>query len=365
MIIKAAVIRNANDLFSIDDVELEEPHGDEMLIKVDSCGFCHTDELVRTQSMNVGLPIVLGHEGCGVVEKVGDDVREFKQGDRVAISFGYCGRCVHCLAGKPTHCVLYPTINFGGVQADGTSRISQNGETIATFFGQSTFATHAIVSERSAVKVPDNIPLEITGPLGCGIQTGAGVVLNRLKPRPGSSIAVFGCGSVGISAIMAAKISGCGMIIGVDLVPSRLEMALELGATHVINSGETDAVEEIKKLTGFGADCSVDTSGNSGCTGMALRCISDGSASVVVGGGGEVTLHIERDLMAAKKTLIGLVEGDSNPKLFIPELMEHYKAGRFPFDKLITYYDFEDINTAAEDSRKGKTIKPVLRMNRE
>jgi aryl-alcohol dehydrogenase len=335
-----------------------------MLVKVAACGFCHTDELARMQALPVPLPAVLGHEGSGVVVKTGSDVREFKAGDNVAFSFGSCGTCGECLDGWPTLCESLVRINFGGVQADGTSRLSQDGKALSTMFGQSSFAEYVVVNERGAVAIPDGVPLEITGPLGCGIQTGAGAVLNRLQPRPGSKLVVFGCGSVGLSAVMAAKIAGCGMIIGVDRVPGRLEKALELGATHVINTAETpDAVAEVKKLTGLGADYSIDSTGNGICTRMALSCTKPGSSTVVIGGGGDMTLNVEVDLMSVAKSLIGVVEGDSNPKLFIPELIEHYRAGRFPFDKLITYYDFDDINTAMHDSLAGKAIKAVLKMS--
>jgi len=363
MKIKAAVTKEAKSLFAIEDIDLDEPRNDEMLVKVIASGFCHTDELARLQALPVPLPAVLGHEGCGIVRKTGAEVKDFKPGDRVAFSFGSCGKCARCLEGRPAICELFVTINFGGVQADGTSRLSQNGKTLSSFFGQSSFAEYAVVNERSAVIIPEDVPLEITGPLGCGIQTGAGAVLNRLKPRPGSAIAVFGCGSVGLSAVMAAKISNCGMIIGVDQMPSRLDMALELGATHIINTVETpDAVKAIRKLTGHGADSSIDASGNGACIRMALNSIRPGSSTVLVGGGGDMILNIEHDLMGSAKSLLGVVEGDSNPKLFIPELIEHYRAGRLPFDKLISFYDFEDINTAAQASNSGKAIKAVLRM---
>ena len=363
MLIKAAVTREQNAPFAIEDVELALPHSDEILIKVHACGICHTDELARMQALPVPLPIVLGHEGCGTVQQVGADVKDFKPGDRVAVSFGYCGTCLQCSGGQPTLCDSFVKLNFGGVMTDGLSRLSQNGAPIASFFGQSTFATHAVVSERSAVKIPDDVPLEIVGPLGCGIQTGAGAVLNRIRPRPGSALVVLGCGSVGLSAVMAAKLSGCGMIIGVDVLPSRLDMARALGATHVLNSAELpDIAEEVRKLTGAGADFSVDTTGKAVCTRMALHCVRTGGAAVIVGGGREVTIDVEIDLMGCGKSLIGVVEGDSNPKLFIPELIEHYKAGRLPFDRLIAYYDFEDINRAMEDSLGGKVIKAVLKM---
>jgi aryl-alcohol dehydrogenase len=363
MQIRAAIIKEPGGAYVIENVELDKPRGEEMLVKIIASGVCHTDELARIQALPVPLPAVLGHEGCGIVEKTGADVRDFKAGDRVAFSFATCGKCDRCLAGWPTLCDVFPAINFGGTQLDGTSRLSQGGKPLATMFGQSSFAEYAVVNERNAVKIPDDVPLEITGPLGCGIQTGAGAVMNRLRPRPGSSIAVFGCGSVGLSSIMAAKIAGCGKIIGVDKKLSRLDMAMELGATHVVDTSKTpDAVGEIRNLTGLGADCCVDATGHDLCTRMALQCTRAGSTTVVVGGGGDVTINIELDLMSVSKSLIGVVEGDSNPKLFIPELIGLYRAGRFPFDKLIKYYDFDDIEKAMADSHSGEAIKAVLRM---
>ena len=359
---RAAVLWGKDEDFEICDVELEPPHSDEILVKITACGFCHTDELVRTQAIPVSLPAVLGHEGSGIVESVGADVTEFKPGDRVAISFGSCGKCDRCLDGWPTLCNYFTEINFSGVHADGTSRLRYKDKVLSTFFAQSSFAEYAITNERNAVKIPCDVPLEITGPLGCGIQTGAGAVLNRIQPRPGSRIAVFGCGSVGLSAIMAAKIANCGMIIGIDIVPSRLEIAKELGATIVINSLEVDPVNEITRLTGIGADHSVDSTGKGICTRMALQCVKSGGQAIVIGGGGDMSLNVEMDLMSHAKSLVGVVEGDSNPKIFIPELIEHYRAGRFPFDKLISYYNFNDINTAMHDSAAGRAIKAVLTM---
>jgi len=363
MQIKAAIVSEKDGPFVIGDVELDEPRGAEMLVKIVASGFCHTDELARIQALPVPLPAVLGHEGCGIVERVADGCKEFIAGDRVAFSIATCGACEKCLDGWPTQCAMFPQLNFGGNQPDGTSRLSQNGKPLATMFGQSSFAEYAVVNERCAVKIPEDVPLEITGPLGCGIQTGAGAVLNRLKPRPGTSIAVFGCGSVGLSAIMAAKIAGCGIIIGVDRMKTRLDAAIQLGATHIIDTSVTpDAVLEIQKLTGFGAHCAVDASGNANCTRMSLQCTRAGSSTVVVGGGLDVTINIEHDLMKMSKSLIGVVEGDSNPKVFIPELIALYKAGRFPFDKIISFYDFDDFDKAIEDSHNGKAIKAVLRM---
>jgi len=359
---RAAVLWGKDKEFEICEVDLDSPRRNEMLVKITACGFCHTDELVRKQALPVPLPAVLGHEGCGVVESIGEGVTEFKPGDRVALSFGSCGKCNRCLDGRPTLCDSFVGINFNGVHADGTSRLSYGGKVLSTLFAQSSFAEYTVTNERNAVKIPGDVPLEITGPLGCGIQTGAGAVLNRIRPKPGNSIAVFGCGSVGLSAIMAAKIANCGTIIGIDVVPSRLETAKELGAAVVIDSTKVDPVDEIIRLTGIGADYCVDSTGKGICTRMALQCVKPGSQAIVIGGGGDMTLNVEMDLMGQAKSLVGVVEGDSNPKVFIPELIEHYRAGRFPFDKLISYYDFDDINTAMYDSLSGHAIKAVIIM---
>ena len=309
------------------------------------------------------MPAVLGHEGAGVVEKIGAQVSKVKPGDHVATSFISCGTCPKCKSGMPAWCSDFKRLNFGGRRADGSTNITKNGETVyGSFFGQSTFSTYSLVNERNVVKVPTDIPLEILSPLGCGIQTGAGGVINTLKAQPGSAIAIFGIGSVGLSAIMAAVVSGCTKIIGIDIVEERLKLAKEFGATDVINSGKVNAVEEIQKQTGGGIEYTLE------CTGVpqVLRQAVD---SLILGGtcgligvapmGVEVSLDMQTLLDA--RTVRGVIEGDCNPDLFIPKLINLYKQGRFPFDRLIKFYSLEQINEAAEDSEKGKTLKAVLK----
>lgn len=360
---KAAIVREAGQPFHIEEVELSAPKADELLVKIVACGVCHTDEVAQQQFIPVPLPAVFGHEGCGIVEQVGSQVTEFQPGDHVGISFGFCGECDHCLEAKPYICDHLNEINFGGVMADKTKRISQNGEEISSFFGQSSFATYAVVNQKSTVKVDKEIDLALVGPLGCGIQTGAGAVLNRLHPKFGSSLAVYGCGTVGMSAIMAAKIAGCATVIAIGGNPKSLELAKELGATHTINRKECDdIVAKIKEITNGGADYAIDTSGVSDFVRKALACVRSGGTAVVLGATGDLTINVQAELMGEAKSLIGVVEGDSIPKLFIPKLIEYYRAGKFPFDKLITYYSFEEINQAFEDSHSGKVIKAVLKM---
>lgn len=360
MKIKAAVTPSKGANFEIREIELQEPKANEVLIRVVASGVCHTDMVGRDED-TTPLPAVLGHEGAGVIEKVGDGVEGFEEGDHVVMSYSYCGQCEQCLTGNPATCHYLTPMNFGGKAQDGTYRHSAEGEDLSMFFGQSSFATYAIAHQRNIVKVPKDVDLSILGPLGCGIQTGAGTVLNHLKPEFGTSIAIFGAGGVGLSAVMAAKILNCAQIIVVDLHDNRLEMAKELGATHVINGDESeDVVKEIKELTDGGSHYAIDTTGVTPVVLQALQGLKPRGELAITGVGSEFEMNLNDDLMAEGKIMKGVLEGDSVSKVFIPKLIEYYQKGLFPYDKLIKKYDFEDINTAFDDSESGETIKPVL-----
>jgi aryl-alcohol dehydrogenase len=349
--------------FSLEEVEVEEPRAGEVLVKISAVGVCHTDLIVRDQWYPVPLPAVLGHEGSGVVERVGPGVEKVGPGDRVVLSFDHCGRCANCLSGMPAYCATFFECNFGGARADGSTAFAKDGRTLHShFFGQSSFATYALASQNSVVKVPEDADLESLGPLGCGVQTGAGAVLNALEPEPGSSIAVFGTGAVGMSAIMAAAAAGCTTIVGVDVRPGRLELARELGATHAVNGAEVDAVEEVGRITG-GPEYAVETSGVPAVLRQAVDSLAPLGACAVVGAppvGTEVSLDWN-GVMIPGKTVRGVIEGDSVPDVFIPLLIELNRQGKFPFERLIGYYDLDEINRAAEDAEGGGTLKPVLR----
>ncbi len=363
MKIKAAVVREAKGPFVIEEIELEEPRANEVLVRIVSTGLCHTDLVARMGFLPMPIPAVLGHEGAGIVEKVGNQVTKVKPGDHVATSFTSCGVCRMCKSGKPAWCADFKKLNFGGRRADGSTTMKKDGKPVhGSFFGQSSFAAYALVSDRSVVKVPNDVPLEILSPLGCGIQTGAGGVMNTLKPSPGSAIAVFGIGSVGLSAIMAAVVCGCTKIIALDIVDERLKLAMEFGATHSINSGKLNAVEEIQKLTGGGIEYTLECTGNPKVLRQAVDCLMLGGTCGLIGVapmGVEASLDMQTLLDA--RTVRGVIEGDCNPELFIPQLIDLYKQGKFPFDRLIKFYSLEQINEAAEDSEKGKTLKPVLK----
>jgi aryl-alcohol dehydrogenase len=363
MKIKAAVVFEKGQPFQMTELELDAPKHGEVLVKITACGVCHTDEVARQQIIQVPLPAVFGHEGSGVIEEVGPGVTGFKEGDRVGLSYGYCGTCEACRRGMPYGCEDNRRLNFSGTQFDGTKRLHYKGREVSSFFGQGAFATHAVVHVNNLIPVPDGIDPALAAPMGCGIQTGAGAVLNYLKPEPASSIIITGCGPVGLSAVMAAKIAGCVTIIACDVIDSRLDMAKELGATHTINGGKAESVVgEVRKLTRIGTHYAVDCTGSGACVRQSLNCVRSLGTCVVLGATQELTIHVENELMGAGKKLVGIVEGCSIPRLFIPQLLEYHKKGMFPFDRLITYYDFKDIASAFEDTRKGKVIKAVLRM---
>jgi aryl-alcohol dehydrogenase len=364
--IKAAVIREKGDLFRMEELQLQAPNADEVLVRVVASGVCHTDLIVRDQYFPCPLPMVLGHEGSGVVEMIGQDVTEFSVGDHVVMSYLSCGHCEPCCKGEATYCSHTFELNFGGSRLDGSvSTKDMHGKKVHDhFFGQSSFATYSIANRRNLVKVDKNLPLELLGPLGCGIQTGAGSVLNVLQPKAGSSFAVFGSGAVGLSALMAAKVTGATTIIAVDITPSRLELAKELGATHVINSLEIDPVKEIRRITGGGANNTLETSGIPAVLRQAIDALSTRGTCAFVGAppaGTEASFDVNA-VMTQGRIIRGVIEGDSIPSIFIPQLLELYSAGRFPFDKLVRFYAFDDINQAVADATNGSCIKPILRM---
>jgi aryl-alcohol dehydrogenase len=363
MKIKAAVVREKGGPFVIEDIELDEPRADEVLVRIVSSGLCHTDLVARMQYLPIPLPGVFGHEGAGIVEKVGSQVTKVKPGDHVATSFMSCGSCTNCKRGIPGWCSEFRRLNFGGRRADGSATMKKKGETIyGSFFGQSTFATHAVINERSVIKVQADVPVEILSPMGCGIQTGAGGVINTLKAKPGSSIAVFGIGSVGLSAIMAAVVSGCTKIIGIDVVPERLKLAKEFGATDIIDSGKSNAVEEIRKLTGGGIEFTLECTGIPKVLRQAVDSLMMGGTCGLIGVAPVgVEVNLEMQTVLDGRTLKGIVEGDCISDIFIPQLIDLYKQGRFPFDRLLKFYPMDKINEAAEDSEKGKTLKAVLK----
>ena len=363
MKIQTAVATSKTKPLQIIEANLDEPKTNEVLVKMVASGVCHTDAVGHDSGLTP-YPVALGHEGSGIVEKVGAGVTTVQPGDHVVLSFSYCGHCQNCLSGHPGMCVKFNELNFGGANYDGSHRLhTLDGENLSVFFGQSSFSTYCVAHENNVVKVDPDVDLKMLGPLGCGIQTGAGTVLNYIHPRLGDSIVVFGAGAVGLSAIMAAKIAGCEHIIALDIYDNRLELAKKLGATETINSQGIDPDYEIRKIIPEGVDYCLDTTGVSSVILSALHSLHPGGECILIGVGHELTLNVMDDLLVEAKKLSGVVEGDSVPQLFIPKLIEYYKKGMFPFDELIKYYDFDDINEAFADSKNGTILKPIITIN--
>ena len=365
MKMRAAVVFEPSGSFEIKEVDLAAPKETEVLIKMVGTGICGTDSIARHQGIPTPLPAVFGHEGAGIVQEVGSAVRDIKVGDRVLISFYSCGCCDRCRIGQPTMCHDYERVNlFGGTYSDGTKRISYEGQPISTFFGQSTLAEYCVTDAENCVVIDDDsLDIGIMGPLGCGLQTGAGAIINKLRPQVGDSFAAFGCGAVGFAALIMAKNAGCSEVIAVDIVDERLKMAKEFGATHVINSKNVDPVAEIKKITGGGANCSIDATGNTKVMRQAMNCLRPRGTCGIIGSGGPSELNFipQTELMDPAIHLVGIIEGESIPKVFIPRLIKLWKEGRFPFDKLVKEYKFEDVNQAIDDAAKGVVVKPIIR----
>lgn len=365
MKIEAAIVHARNAPFTIETVDLDAPAEGEVLVQVVAAGICHTDLSVISGTIPFPpFPNILGHEGAGIVAALGPGVTDFDVGDHVVMSFAFCGTCARCSIGEQAYCEDFFTQNFGGSRPGGhCAHHGSNGAIHDHFFGQSSFASHALVAQRHLVKVPKDIPLELLAPLGCGLQTGAGAVLNYLRPEPGSSLAVFGTGAVGLAAIMAARVAGCGPIIAVDIHDHRLALALELGATHAINSRTSDLTERIMGITGRGMNYSVEATGIPAVMAQAVELLAKpGKAALLGASNAGAKVEIDARALTGGNSVRGIIEGDAVPRAFIPQLITLYREGRFPMDRLIRCYAFDQINQAASDAATGATIKPVIRM---
>jgi aryl-alcohol dehydrogenase len=361
----AAVVESAGAGFTFSDVELADPRPDEVLVRIVAAGVCHTDLGVAGGPHPIPQPGVLGHEGAGVVEATGSAVTRVRPGDQVLLSFTSCGTCANCRDGHPAYCATWLPLNLiGGTRADGSATLSRDGENLGGhFFGQSSFARHALVDERSLVKVPADAPLDLLAPLGCGVQTGVGAVWNVLAPRPGDAIVVTGAGAVGLSAVMAARLTPATRIIAVDRVPERLALARELGATHTVDTTGTDLAEAVADITGGeGANGVVETTGNTGVLAAAVGTLAARGTAVIVGAPAfGTTVPIDVNFMIPGRRVVGLTLGDSETQSLIPVLVDLVASGRLPVDRLVKHYKFEEIGQAVADVVSGATIKPVLR----
>jgi aryl-alcohol dehydrogenase len=359
----AAIVHAPGEHFLLEDIELDNLRPDEVLIRIQASGVCHTD--MAAQHMTP-LPAVLGHEGAGVVESIGSAVNEVRPGDRVVISYPFCGRCPNCIEGKAYICRNTYSLCFSGVRPDRSKTISFKGTRIhGAFFQQSSFATRAITLARDVVVIPDNTPAAMLAAIPCGVQTGAGAVLNNFGVGPADGLVVFGAGAVGLSAVMAGHMVGAFPLIAVDIVEERLNLAHELGATHILNAGIGDVLARIKEIAPHGVTYALETSSKRQSFHDAVECLAMGGTCGIVTppqGGAPIAFQ-PRELLAKGSHLCGIIQGAALPGTFLPMLLELNRQGKFPFERLIKTYAFAEINKAFDDSRTGRAIKPVLIMD--
>lgn len=364
MKIQAAVVHQTGAPFVIEECELQEPAAREVRVKVQACGICHTDITTKDFPMGTPMPAVLGHEGVGIIEAIGPEVDGFAVGDKVLMSFGSCGQCSKCRGGAPNYC--HHVINYClmGKRLDGSSPLQLQGASITGhFFAQSSFATHAVASINNMVKLDADLPAELMAPLACGVQTGMGSVMIAMEAKEGESIAVFGCGTVGLAAIAAAKIAGCKNIYAIDIQDERLLLAQELGATQVINSTKENPLKLILKQGGV--HYSFDATGVGEVIETAFNVLK-AQGTLVCAGVGKPGTKAAVDLsmlVTTGRRIRGTVEGDAVPRDFIPKMVQWYREGRLPLEKLVTTYPFEKINEAVADMKAARCVKAVLQMN--
>lgn len=362
---KAAVLHEANKPLKVEEVDLDEPQGQEVLVKLKASGVCHSDLHFMKGEMPAPMPVVVGHEGAGIVEKVGPEVSTLQPGDHVVLMVSFsCGKCRYCVEGRPTLCVENLPIMMMGCLPGGAKRLRQGDQELSHLFGLACFAEYTVVHERSAVKIREDAPFEVICLLGCGTSTGIGAATDTAGVRPGESIAVFGCGGVGLSAVMGARLAGAGKIIAVDTLEQKLEKAKELGADHMINASKDDPQAQIMELTNGGADYAIECIGNVEVMAKAMGSIHNGGKCVIAGMASiDSVLSIAPYEFLLGKTITGSVQGSIKPFVDIPRYVDLYMAGRLPVDKLVTKtFNLDEINDAFEAMEKGEGIRSVIKL---
>lgn len=357
---RAAVLLDEGAAPRVVDVEVRPPADDELLVRIDAVGICHTDVSVAARWPAAKLPMTFGHEGVGTVQAVGAGVRA-RPGDQVVLTFASCGTCAHCTAGAPAYCEHSTTLNLRGDRADERSALHRDGRPVrGGFFGQSSFATHALARSANAVVLDPAIPAAVAAPLGCSVQTGVGTVLNALAARPGDALVVFGAGGVGCSAVLGGRIAGCSTIVAVDPVAERRRLALDLGATAAVDPADGDVAARVVEVTGGGAHLAVDTTARPDVlTAAVLSLRARGTLALV--GLGALTAELPVGIVMGRGLRIrGVVEGDSDPQVFIPRLADWWRTGDLPVEKLVTTYAFDAFDDAWTAAVTGAAVKPVV-----
>jgi S-(hydroxymethyl)glutathione dehydrogenase/alcohol dehydrogenase len=365
MKVKAAVAWEAAKPLEIEEIELEGPKQGEVLVRLAATGVCHTDAYTLSGRDPEGLfPSVLGHEGAGVIEEVGAGVSSLKPGDHVIpLYVPECRNCKYCLSGKTNLCITLRATQGKGVMPDGTSRISSGGKSLYHYMGTSTFAERTVLPEIAVAKIREDAPLDKVCLLACGVMTGIGAVLHTAKVEPGSSVAIFGLGGVGLAAIQGATMAGAERIIGIDTNPKKFELATQLGATECLDPRDGDVVEALVEMTDGGVDYSFECIGNVEVMGQALACTARGwGQSIVIGvaGSGE-EIHARPFLLVTGRSWRGSAYGGTKGRTQVPGYVDRYMNGRLELDAFVSRkLPLEEINHAFELMHDGEVIRSVI-----
>ncbi len=363
---RAAVMPQRHGRWSMETIDVAEPGPHEVLVRVVASGICQTDVHARDGFFPIPFPAVFGHEGAGVVVRVGSAVTSLAPGDHVVMANPSCGHCDDCRAGYETYCAHAPQLKQSGYRSDGRSLSFKHGDTpvYGSFFQQSSFAALTLAMERNTIRVPKDAPLDLLAAFPCGVNTGAGAVLNVLKPQPGDAYVAFGTGTVGFAGLLAAKLCGCDPIIAVDLFDDRLALARELGATHTVNARHPDLVTEVKRLAGGrGARFCLEAAGAPEALRAAVAVLAPRGTACLVGSARPgVEVSLEMKTVQQGRIVRGCTQGESHVQTFIPRLIELYREGKLPIDRLVRHYPHEAIDAAVADMLAGKTVKAVLRI---
>lgn len=362
---RAAVLRETNEPLAIEEVDLAAPGPGEVGVRLEASGVCHSDWNVISGATPNPLPVVLGHEGAGVVDEVGEGVTALAQGDNVILSWlPSCGRCVYCVQGRPVLCEWSTPAMLAGTMPDGTSRLASDGGAVFHYSFLSTFAERCVVPEVSCVRIRKDAPLAIGALVGCAVMTGVGAVVNRARVEPGSAVVVFGAGGVGLSAILGAGLAGAGTIVAVDPVPFKRGLAEELGATHVLDPGDGDVAATIRELTGGrGADYAFDMAGAPGLVATAYDAVRPGGMVVAVGVPpiDAVASIPGSRLPREEKIVTGSLYGSCRPHIDMPLVLDLYMAGRLDLDRLVTRtYALDQVNEAFAAMNAGEVARGVI-----
>jgi Zn-dependent alcohol dehydrogenase len=358
--VRAAVLREFGQPLVIEELELDPPKAGELLVRMVASGVCHSDLHVVHGIHPTDLPVVLGHEGAGVVEEVGAGVAGIAPGDHVLLTWlPYCGHCRQCARGWPNRCENVAW--YDSTMQDGTCRLHSNGRTVH-HYNTSSFAERSIVPAQTAVKVDPKLPLTELALIGCAVMTGVGAVLNTARVRPGDTVAVVGCGGVGLNVVQGARIAGAGAIIAIDRVPAKLELARELGASAVVDASERDPVQAVRELVPGGVDHAFEALGRPETIETTLALTGRGGQSILIGmAPPDARVGLDALTMTFEERCVrGSWYGSCVPLRDIPLLVELYRQGRLSLEPLITTCTLDDVNDAFRRMEAGETARSVI-----